>query len=170
MRDRPQTDRVDRWSTTYMNQTQIHPSTKDAALQNLGVVSAKKRKALAGQVEFVMVRAGRQVLAQGRHATSVAIGVAGAALATTGDGNVAHLQAPFVIDSWAADDRGVATVTVVAEVATTLVLIDRRRRDSVFAEIPALASISSATHDQLERSKTTLIDLTEATPQPQLVN
>ena len=166
----PQTGGVGAWSTWCMNKTQIHPSSKDAALHSLGVVSAKKRKALAGQVEFVQVRPGRQIVAQGRLCPTVVVGVAGAALATRGDGNVAQLESSFVVDSWATDSQGVATVTVVAVEPTTLVLIDRRRRAAVFAAIPALAAISAETYNALEQSKTPVIDLTEVTPQPQLIN
>ena len=153
-----------------MENTQTHPSTKDAALHSLGVVSAKKRKALAGQVEFVRVRPGRQIIAQGRLAPTVVVGVAGAALVTSSDGKVAELESTFVVDSWATNGQGVATVTVVAVEPTTLVLIDCRRRDAVFAEIPALAGISAATYDEVESNKASLIDLTEANSQPQLIN
>lgn len=144
-----------------------YPSTKDAALHELGVVSEKNRKALASQVEFVQVRTGRQLLARGRFAPSVVIGVAGAALVTNGDGHVARLEAPFVIDTWVADDRRISETTVVADTPTTLVLVDWRNRDSVFANVPALAQLSHQTKDALEQSKKQHIDLTEESPQLQ---
>jgi hypothetical protein len=149
-----------------MQNKDTYSSTKDAALRAVGVVSEKQRKALATEVEFVRVRAGRQLLTRGGFAPTVVIGVAGAVLVTKGDGHVAKLEAPFVIDSWAADERRVADLTVVANEATSLLLIDWSRRESVFAEASELRKLSAHTFDELEASSEKIILRTEEAPQP----
>lgn len=153
-----------------MQNKHIHPSTKDAALQAVGVVSEKQRKALASDVEFVRVRAGRQLLTRGGFAPTMVVGVAGAVLVTKGDGHVAKLEAPFVIDTWAADDRRVADLTVVANEASSLLLVDWNRRDSVFAEISTIAKLSKMTQGELELAQKQPIDLIQESPQPQPAN
>jgi hypothetical protein len=152
-----------------MDQTQTRLTTKDSALQVLGVVSKKRRKELAGQIELVTVRAGRQLVTRDTFAPTVIVGVAGAVLITTGDGHVAEVQAPFVIDSWAADDRRISNVTVVSSTPASLVLVDWRYQQSVYSKAPELTSMAAQTCAELANSKQ-VIDLNEASSQAQLVN
>lgn len=152
-----------------MNNTHAHPTTKDSALQVLGVVSKKCRKELAGQIELVTVRAGRQLVARHSFAPTAIVGVAGTVMITTGDGHVAEVTAPFVIDSWSADDRRISNVTVVSSTLASVVLVDWRDQQSVYSKAPELTSLAAQTCAELANSKQ-VVDLTVSSPQAQLVN
>ena len=123
--------------------------TTERILGELGVESKKTRSRIASMVEVVEVAAGRRLIGRGEYAQSLLIGVRGGARVVDPRGGTRRLTAPYVIDTWSTDERRVSELTVVAEDDGTLLLVDARSRDHVFASVPALGAISTSTRDAI---------------------
>jgi len=158
---RPQTGSTRPMSTWAMDINKANP-TKDAALHQLGLRTKRARNRVSPHFEFTTVRAGRQLVTRKTFMPAIVVAVSGSANVSLNGEHLCHLEAPFVVDLFATDDRGVAVLDVVASADSMLFLIDRRRRELAFEQVPELERVLSSTKERI--ATRAVIDVTEREP------
>lgn len=141
--------------------------TKDAALRQIGVSRKRDRETVAQLVDIGHVAAGCKLMTAGHFELSLLVGVSGSIVLSSSTGEVARFDAPFVIDSWATDERGVGKYTVLADSDSSVLLIDRRARATVFGLAPRLRLWARATAEAFDMAKQdVVVDIRSRTATP----
>ena len=119
--------------------------TKREALVRIGVERASAHKQMGKVVDLARVGEGRKVLAKRDNFRTVIAGVSGSIEVTTANGASVQIDAPFVIDTWCADEQSLATIDVTTMTTCDLMLVNVEHRDAAFAVADNLAKHSHAT-------------------------
>lgn len=125
---------------------------KEYSLRSMGATTKKNLTYLSTNVEHVEVRPNRPLRKRNELARSVLIGTRGSIAVTDEHMNVVQLDAPYVIDRWVADDRGMTLMDVTSVSEGELLLVDFRVKDSVFALLPRATRLSLQTLDRVREA------------------
>ena len=83
--------------------------------------------------------------------------LSGSASLKDAHGRTQTFEAPFAVDSWAADEARVSIVEAVAETDATLLLVDWTHRDVVLTAMPRVRRLSRDTQQWFETISTVAV-------------